>query len=170
MTNRMDEAAESVEREETALYQLVVVGSSAGGIEALSTLVAALPPNFPAPIVLAQHLDPTYSSHLGEILARRSTLPVRTVIDPEPLLPGVVYVVPADRHVEITDHVVRLRTDSETSRRSPKPSVDRLLTTAAHVYGERMIAVILTGTGSDGTLGAPTQGCLSLWLLQRSIW
>ncbi len=154
MTNRMDEAAESAEREETALYQLVVVGSSAGGVEALSTLVAALPPNFPAPIVLAQHLDPTYPSHLGEILARRSTLPVRTVIDPEPLLPGVVYVVPADRHVEITDHVVRLRTDGETSRRGPKPSVDRLLTTAAHVYGERMIAVILTGTGSDGSLGA----------------
>ncbi len=154
MTSRVDEAAESGQPEETALYQLVVVGSSAGGVEALSTLVAALPPNFPAPIVLAQHLDPTYPSHLGEILARHSTLPVRTVTNQEPLLSGVVYVVPADRHVEVTDHVVRVRTDGETSRRSPKPSVDRLLTTAARVYGERMIAVILTGTGSDGTLGA----------------
>src|SRR5271166_4154460 len=110
MTNRMDEADESGEREETALYQLVVVGSSAGGVEALSTLVAALPANFPAPIVLAQHLDPTYPSHLGEILSRRSMLPVRTVTSQEPLLPGVVYVVPADRNVEITDDVVRLRT------------------------------------------------------------
>ena len=154
MTNRMDEAAKSGERVETALYQLVVVGSSAGGIEALSTLVAALPANFPAPIVLAQHLDPTYPSHLGEILARHSTLPVRTVTDQEPLMPGVVYVVPADRHVEITDHVVRLRATGKASSRSPKPSVDRLLTSAARVYGERLIAVILTGTGSDGTLGA----------------
>ena len=154
MPTRMDEAAESGEREETALYQLVVVGSSAGGVEALSTLVATLPANFPAPIVLAQHLDPTYPSHLGEILARHSTMSVRTVIDQEPLLPGVVYVVPANRHVEITEHVVRLRTNGETSRRSPKPSVDRLLTTAARIYGERLIAVILTGTGSDGTLGA----------------
>jgi two-component system CheB/CheR fusion protein len=136
------------------LYQLVVVGSSAGGIEALSTLVATLPSNFPAPLVLAQHLDPTYPSHLGEILARRSTLPVRTVTHQEPLLPGVVYVVPADRHVEITDHIVRLRTSSEGRSRGPKPSVDRLLTTAARVYGERLIAVILTGTGSDGAAGA----------------
>jgi two-component system, chemotaxis family, CheB/CheR fusion protein len=136
------------------LYQLVVIGSSAGGIEALSTLVATLPSNFPAPLVLAQHLDPTYPSHLGEILARRSTLPVRTVTHQEPLLPGVVYVVPADRHVEITDHIVRLRTSSEGRSRGPKPSVDRLLTTAARVYGERLIAVILTGTGSDGAAGA----------------
>jgi chemotaxis response regulator CheB len=68
MTNRMDEAAKSEKRVETALYHLVVVGSSAGGIEALSTLVAALPANFPAPIVLAQHLDPTYPSHLGEFI------------------------------------------------------------------------------------------------------
>ena len=55
----------------SALHNLVVVGSSAGGIEALSTLVATLPANFPAPLVLAQHLDPRYPSHLGEILTRR---------------------------------------------------------------------------------------------------
>jgi two-component system, chemotaxis family, CheB/CheR fusion protein len=151
MTSRMDETTQG---DETRLYQLVVVGSSAGGVEALSTLVAALPANFPAPIVLAQHLDPTHPSHLGEILARHATLPVRTVTNHEPLLPGVVYVVPADRHVEITEHAVHLRTNSETTRRRPKPSIDRLLTTAARVYGERLIAVILTGTGSDGTLGA----------------
>jgi two-component system CheB/CheR fusion protein len=141
-------------QKDTALYQLVVVGSSAGGIEALSTLVATLPADFPAPLVLAQHLDPTYPSHLGEILARRSTLPVRTVTDQEPLLPGVVYVVPADRHVEITDHIVRLRTNNDDRQTGPKPSVDRLLTSAARVYGERLIAVILTGTGSDGAAGA----------------
>lgn len=133
------------------LQSLVVVGSSAGGIEALSRLVATLPADFPAPLVLAQHLDPRHPSHLGEILARRSVLPVRTVTVLEHLEPGVVYVVPANRHVEITDHMVRLRAD--TGRR-PKPSVDLLLTTAARVYGERLIAVVLTGTGSDGTAGA----------------
>jgi two-component system CheB/CheR fusion protein len=104
--------------------------------------------------VLAQHLDPDHPSHLAKILARRSALPVRTVTDKEPLQPGIVYVVPADRHVEITDHLVRLRANGETSRRSPKPSVDRLLMTAARVYGEQLIAVILTGTGSDGAAGA----------------
>lgn len=130
---------------------LVVVGSSAGGIEALSTLVATLPATFPAPLVLAQHLDPRYPSHLGEILARRTQLPVCTVLDAEQLRPGTIYVIPADRDVEITDHEVRLRADSG---KRPKPSVDRLLATAAHVYGERLIAVILTGTGSDGATGA----------------
>ena len=136
---------------EAAPPSLVVVGSSAGGIEALSTLVATLPAAFPAPLVLAQHLDPRYPSHLGEILARRTHLPVCTVIDAEQLRPGTIYVVPADRDVEITDHEVRLRADGG---KRPKPSVDRLLTSAAHAYGERLIAVILTGTGSDGATGA----------------
>ncbi len=136
------------------LYSLVVVGSSAGGIEALSTLVATLPADFPAPLVLAQHLDPHHLSHLGEILARRSTLPVRTVVDREHLEPGVVYVIPADRHVEIADHLVRLLSDDGRGGQHPKPSVDRLFVSAARAYGERLIAVILTGTGSDGASGA----------------
>src|SRR5439155_12705233 len=73
-----------------ARSQLVVVGSSAGGVEALSALVSTLPTDFPAPIVIAQHLEPTRLSHLQEILARRGQLPVRTVSDREPLEPGVV--------------------------------------------------------------------------------
>src|SRR5215208_323767 len=130
--------------------QLVVIGASAGGVEALSTLVATLPPDFATPIVIAQHLDPRRLSHLGEILQRRSPLPVRTVQDHEPLENGVVYVVPANRDIEVTDHSVAVRaTDG-----GPRPSVDRLLRTAAAVFGERLIAVILTGTGSDGAAGA----------------
>ncbi|MGZ3714701.1 MAG: chemotaxis protein CheB, partial [Ktedonobacterales bacterium] len=141
-------------RDEVSLYRLVVVGSSAGGIEALSTLVATLPADFSAPLVLAQHLDPHHLSHLGEILARRSALPVRTVLDHERLEPGVVYVVPSNRHVEIADHTVRVSADDASEEKRPKPSVDRLLTSAAHAYGEQLIAVILTGTGSDGAVGA----------------
>jgi two-component system, chemotaxis family, CheB/CheR fusion protein len=77
------------------LDALVVVGSSAGGIEALSTLVASLPNGFPTPIILAQHLDPRYPSHLHEILARHTVLPVRRVtLDAARLEPGVIYVVP----------------------------------------------------------------------------
>ena len=144
----------SPSRDESSLYRLVVVGSSAGGIEALSTLVATLPADFSAPLVLAQHLDPHRLSHLGEILARRSALPVRTVLDHERLEPGVVYVVPSNRHVEIADHTVRVSADDAPDEKRPKPSVDRLLTSAAHAYGEQLIAVILTGTGSDGAAGA----------------
>src|SRR5690348_8092699 len=94
-----------------AYYDLVVVGSSAGGTEALSMLLSTLPADFPAPIVLAQHLDPTRESHLSEILARRSPLPVRTVLDRETLQPGVVFVVPANRHVEIADSAVSVHSE-----------------------------------------------------------
>ncbi|WP_437751184.1 CheR family methyltransferase [Sorangium sp. So ce1389] len=131
--------------------QLVVVGCSAGGIEALSTLVSTLRPPFPAPLVIAQHLDPRRESHLGDVLRRRSELPVHTVTTASPLEDGVIYVVPAGRDVEITDHEIRL--PPETSAR-PKPSIDTLFRTAAEVFGENLIAVVLTGNGSDGSAGA----------------
>ncbi len=129
---------------------LIVVGSSAGGIEALTTLVGTLHTPFPAPIVIAQHLDPTRPSHLGEILARRTALPVLTVADHAILQAGTIYVVPANRHVQITDHDMTVLPDGAGR---PKPSIDLLLSSAATVYGEQLIAVILTGTGSDGAVG-----------------
>jgi two-component system CheB/CheR fusion protein len=137
--------------EETWLPTLVVIGSSAGGIEALSTLVSALPSDFLAPIVVAQHLDPQRPSHLGDILARRSRLPIQTILDHEKLEAGHVYVVPADRHVEISDGHLMLRTDRQSR---PTPSINLLFKSAAQVYGEGLIAIILTGTGSDGAAGA----------------
>jgi two-component system, chemotaxis family, CheB/CheR fusion protein len=143
--------------DEGTFSQLVVVGSSAGGIEALSRLVAKLPGDLRAPLVIAQHLDPSRLSHLGDILGRHSTLPVRTVADREQLRPGTVYVVPANRHVEISDHDLRLLVRSEGVQEGAihsKPSIDLLLSSAAHLFGEGTIAIILTGTGSDGAAGA----------------
>lgn len=130
---------------------LIVVGSSAGGIEALSTLAANLPEDFASPLVLAQHLDPSRPSHLPQILSRRTRLPVRTVTEHEKLEPGVIYVVPSNRHVEITDSEVHVHADDHSG---PRPSVDLLLTTAARAYGEQLIAVVLTGNGTDGAAGA----------------
>jgi two-component system CheB/CheR fusion protein len=132
---------------------LVVIGSSAGGVGALTVLVTTLNKAFPAPIVLAQHLDPERPSHLGSILERRSTLPIVVVSDhqPTPLERGKIYVVPANRHVRIDDGHVNLEVNQAER---PKPSVDRLLSSAARAYGEHLIAVILTGSGSDGAAGA----------------
>ena len=143
----------STESEEIKRDDLVVVGSSAGGIGALSVLVSTLHKAFPAPVVLAQHLDPQRPSQLGPILERRSTLPIIIVDEnaPTPLEKGKVYVVPANRHVKILDGHVSLETDSGER---PKPSVDLLLSSAAKAYGENLIAVILTGSGSDGAAGA----------------
>jgi two-component system, chemotaxis family, CheB/CheR fusion protein len=131
--------------------RLVVVGSSAGGIEALSVLVSALPSDFPAPIVLAQHLDPRQHSRLGAILQRRTTLPVQVVKAHTLLRAGEIYAVPENRDVTINDGFIEARED-RLGR--PKPSLDLLLSSAAAAYGERLIAVILTGSGSNGALGA----------------
>ena len=131
--------------------QLVVIGASAGGIEAVSRVVASLPPDFPAPIVIAQHLDPRRPSHLREILARQTPLPVRTVTEKASLEDGVVYVVPSNRHVELTDHELRLRQPTDGGI---APSVDVLLESASKAFGAGLIAVILTGSGSDGSVGA----------------
>jgi PAS domain S-box-containing protein len=131
--------------------QLVVIGSSAGGIEALSRLVESLPADFPAPIVIAQHLDPKRPSHLHEILARHATLPVRVVEEREALEGGVIFVVPSNRIVEISHGDLRLRA---AKIGAVAPSVDVLFESAAGVFGAGLIAVILTGSGSDGASGA----------------
>jgi two-component system CheB/CheR fusion protein len=131
--------------------QLVVIGSSAGGIEALSRVVGSLPPDFPAPIVIAQHLDPRRPSHLGEILARHATLPIKIVEEAASLEDGVIFVVPSNKLVEIVDGELRLR---PARPGSVAPSVDLLLETAAAAFGPGLTAVILTGSGSDGSAGA----------------
>src|SRR4051794_9882983 len=148
---RKEAAVSEDDPEVDGVTQLVVVGSSAGGVEALLDLAANLPADFPAPIVLAQHLDPHRPSQLASLLAGRSRLQVRTVTDSEPLHAGTIYVVPADRDVEITDHHVAVLANAG---RGSKPSIDHLLTSAAHRFGEDLVAVILTGTGSDGAAGA----------------
>jgi two-component system, chemotaxis family, CheB/CheR fusion protein len=140
-----------IEGKETTTGDLVVVGSSAGGIEALSILVNTLPEDFPAPIVLAQHLDPSRPSSLEHILQRRTKLKVEIVLSSTSLQPGKIYVVPANRHVSIKDHHVQVQEDQ---MKRPKPSVDTLLSTAAEAYGDHLIAVVLTGSGSDGAAGA----------------
>ncbi len=131
--------------------QLVVIGSSAGGIEALSRVVASLRADFPAPIVIAQHLDPRRPSHLGEILSRHATLPVKVVETSAPLEDGVIFVIPSNRLVEIEKGALRVR---PARSGSIAPSIDLLLKTAAAAYGPGLIAVILTGSGSDGSAGA----------------
>ena len=124
--------------------ELVVVGSSAGGIEALTILVSTLPTDFPAPIVLAQHIDPSRPSSLGAILQKHTSLTVEEVQSSSFLEKGTIYVIPHGKHVVIADGHVAL--DGDLDGRS-YPSVNLLLSTAAAAYGDRLIAVILTGSG-----------------------
>ncbi|MGC8635315.1 MAG: CheR family methyltransferase, partial [Candidatus Limnocylindrales bacterium] len=130
---------------------LVVVGASAGGVEAVSEFLASLPPGFTAPVVVAQHLNPGRPSHLHEILSRRSPLPLRVAAAREPLEGGVVFVIPANHDAEIEEASIVLH---EVSPGRAAPSIDRLLRTAAASLGAGTIAVVLSGSGSDGAAGA----------------
>ena len=135
----------------SSVAHLVVLGASAGGIEVLSTLVAALPADFPAPLVIAQHLDPTRPSHLGEILGRHTALPIHSVTARESLKPGTIYLAPPNCHLLVTPGAIE---PVEEGPGRSKPSIDLALSSAAAAYGEQLIAVILSGTGSDGAAGA----------------
>jgi two-component system CheB/CheR fusion protein len=130
---------------------LVVIGASAGGIEALVRLVAALPPDFPAPVVLAQHADPHAPSHLAEILQRQTSLQLVTVDEgQEELQPHTIYVAPAGHNVAIRGSKVM---GTGRLRSHPIPSIDALFISAAESYGDCVIAIILTGMGTDGVAG-----------------
>ncbi len=149
--NNIEHVQSDLDNRDVNRGDLVVVGSSAGGVEALLILVSTFPVDFPAPIVLAQHLDPNRTSNLDAILRRRATLPVELVETNCLLEKGKIYVVPSNRHVTIIDGHVEVKGDQN---KGPHPSVDLLLSSAAEVYGDRLIAVILTGSGSDGASGA----------------
>ncbi len=126
------------------------MGASAGGLESLTAVVSRLPADFRAPVVIGMHVSPSRRSSLAEILGRRGPLPVSNIEGRTPLEPGRIYVVPANRNVRIVDGHAEL----EEVGGGPHPSVDLMFRSAAEAYGEDLIAVVLSGTGSDGALGA----------------
>ncbi|WP_024806043.1 chemotaxis protein CheB [Nocardia sp. BMG51109] len=133
-------------------YDVVAVASSAGGIPALGTLLAAFGPDLPVPVLVVQHLDRHRRTSLARILARRTTLAVRLASDQEQIEPGVVYVAPPDHHLLVEPGGVLALTTSELVH-FVRPSADLLFESVAGTYGWRAIACVLTGTGSDGALG-----------------
>jgi two-component system chemotaxis response regulator CheB len=135
-----------------AALDVVAVAASAGGLAALSALLAALPAGFAAPIVLVQHLDPRHPSRLAEILGRRTALEVRQAEDGDRLRPGVVFVAPPDRHLVAAPGGVLALTSTERVH-LVRPSADILFESVAREFGPRAVAVVLTGSGSDGSRG-----------------
>lgn len=131
---------------------LVVIGASAGGLRALSIILSDLSEGIPAAIVVVQHLDPRHRSLMAEILARRTGLDVTEASEGDLLLPGRILLAPPDRHVVVNPDATLSLSQSEVVR-YVRPSADVLFTSAANVYGERVVAVVLTGTGSDGAMG-----------------
>ncbi len=135
----------------TGPAQLVVVGASAGGIETFERLLGQLPADFPVPIILAQHSNRNRASRLAEILGRHGGLAAHALEGTQVLQPATVYVLPPGYGLDMTESAVTVHPDRSPG---PTPSIDRLFSKAAVVYGEGLVAVILSGTGSDGADGA----------------
>jgi two-component system, chemotaxis family, protein-glutamate methylesterase/glutaminase len=132
--------------------RIIVVGASAGGVDALMQLARALPRDFPAPLCIVLHVPPDSPSLLATILDRESRLPAKTAQHGEVALPGTIYVAPPDRHLVIGDDGTLHVTRGPRENRH-RPAVDPLFRSAALVFRERAIAVVLTGTLDDGTAG-----------------
>jgi two-component system, chemotaxis family, protein-glutamate methylesterase/glutaminase len=131
---------------------VVALAASAGGLTALSTVLAALPADFPAAVVVVQHLDPRRRSYLSDILRRRTTLRVKEAADGDSLRPGTVYVAPPDKHLLVGSDG-RLALTSTERVHFVRPSADLLFRSSADSFKDRAVAVVLTGTGSDGGAG-----------------
>jgi two-component system, chemotaxis family, protein-glutamate methylesterase/glutaminase len=130
---------------------IVVVGGSAGSIEAVSELVRGLPPDFPATLFVVVHFPGSASSTLPRILARAGALPAWHARDCEPVTTGRIYVARPNCHMILEDGRVRLT--SGPKENGSRPAIDPLFRSAAQRYGPRVIGVVLSGNLNDGTAG-----------------
>ncbi|MFN2183134.1 MAG: chemotaxis protein CheB [Anaerolineae bacterium] len=128
------------------------MAASAGGLSALSQVLSGLPKDFPAPVAVVQHLDPRHRSLMAEILGKRTALEVRQAREGDDLQPGWVYIAPPDHHLLINGDGTLSLSRSELVH-FVRPSADLLFDSMAASYGTRAIAVVLTGSGSDGEMG-----------------
>lgn len=135
-----------------AAFDIVAIGASAGGLHALMSVVSSLPADFPAAVVIVQHLDPKHRSMLADILSRHTPLRVKEAEDGETIASGVIYTAPPDRHLLVNSDGTLSLSRSELVH-FLRPSADLLLESVAASFKRRAIAVILSGTGSDGSMG-----------------
>ncbi|HEX2675862.1 MAG TPA: chemotaxis protein CheB, partial [Polyangiales bacterium] len=134
-----------------ARHELVVVGASAGGVEALRTMIDGLDPELAAAVCVVQHVPAQASSLLPILLQRHPQLPASHAVDGEPIQPRHIYVAPPDHHLLVQGTVLRLGHGPREN--NSRPAIDPLFRSAARWYGERCIGVVLSGMLDDGTAG-----------------
>jgi two-component system, chemotaxis family, protein-glutamate methylesterase/glutaminase len=139
-------------RSPTPAFEVVALVASAGGLPALSKVLSHLPADFPAAVVIVQHLDPNRPSLLAKLLGQHCALPVREASHGDRLRPGVVFVGPPGHHLLVGAGGVLALTSTQPVHYS-RPSADTLLESVAKAFGPRAIAVVLSGAGSDGSDG-----------------
>src|ERR1700749_4111663 len=132
--------------------EAVVIGASAGALEALSVLLPALPAGFGLPLIVVVHVPPDKRSMLAELFQAKCRIPVREAEDKEPISRGTVYFAPPDYHLLI-EVEKSLSLSSDEPVLFSRPSIDVLFESAADAYGAALIAIILTGANQDGAKG-----------------
>ena len=130
----------------------VVIGASAGGVQALLQILPPLPATYPLPVLIVVHVPPDRDNALVSLFQARCQIQVREAEDKEPVLPGVVYFAPSDYHLLVeTDGTLSLSSDELVNH--SRPSIDVLLESAADAFGSELVGVILTGANDDGARG-----------------
>lgn len=141
----------------TAAPDVIVIGASTGGPQALKRLISELPPSCPVPIAIVLHMPIGYTEMYARKLAEITPLAVTEAQGGEEVVPGAVFIAPAGRHLTFVRDargVVRTRLDIRPLDTQHRPSVDVLFQSAAEVFGDKVLAVVLTGMGADGREGA----------------
>ncbi len=135
--------------------EAVVIGCSAGGIEALSEILPSLPGDMPIPVLIVQHISPDTDGFLVHFLDESCPVKVKEAEDGEDIQPGIVYIAPANYHLLVEkDRSLSLSVDSHVNY--SRPSIDILFETASWVYRENLVGILLTGANSDGSRGLKT--------------
>ena len=148
----MTAAAQPHARTQTLGFDAVVIGGSAGSVEALSVLLPTLPGTLQAAVLVVLHLPRNRPSLLCNIFRSRCALPLREAEDKEPIAPGTVYFAPPDYHLLVDDGpALALSVDAPVHY--SRPSIDVLFESAADAYGSRLIGMLLSGANQDGARG-----------------
>jgi len=133
-------------------FDAIVIGASAGGLYVMTRLLQPLPPSFPLPVIVVQHRSKDERSLLEEVLQQKCAIRIKQADEKELIQKGTVYFAPPDYHLLIeNDRSFALSFDAPVNY--SRPSIDVLFESAADVYKERLLGIILTGANSDGALG-----------------
>jgi two-component system chemotaxis response regulator CheB len=133
-------------------YRCIAVGVSAGGMDALSSIIPTLPSAFPIPVVVIQHVSPHSDNYMTRYLDNISAIKVKEVDEKEKLKAGVVYTAPPNYHVLVEDdNTFSLSLEERVN--FARPSIDVFFQSAADVYGPHLVGVVLTGANNDGSKG-----------------
>lgn len=135
--------------------EVVAIGVSTGGPAALASLLPQLPADLSSPVVIVQHMPPVFTKSMAEDLNRICKLRVSEATDGERLIPGHAYIAPGGRQMKVVPSSAgpQICITDDPAERNCRPSVDYLFRSLAHLYGGRVLALVLTGMGDDGTLG-----------------